>query len=123
MALSCEGRSDFHAGRIRGFYATLVDNGKRLTTYRKLCANCIMQMVQDHHNDWLPGMVAFRTESVTQCTSCASPVERQSQLKPLYVTFYTEKQQRVSYYGFYCEDCSGIASNSLELKDTANARG
>jgi hypothetical protein len=123
MPLSCEGLGDFHAGRIRGFYATLVDNGKRWTTYQKLCANCILTVVKDHQNDWLPGMVAFRTEAVTKCTSCASPVERQSQLKPLYVTFYTEKQQRVSYYGFYCEDCAGIASNSLALKDTANGRG
>jgi hypothetical protein len=122
MPLSCERQAQFHGGRIHGFYATLLDDGKRFTTYKKYCANCLMELVKEHHSDWLPGLAAFRVEQHTQCTSCSMEVQKERDLKPLYITFFTENRQKVSYYGFYCEGCADVARNIFDLAESRNGR-
>ena len=120
MAYVCDGHGSSPNGPSRSLYATLVDNGKRYTVHKRYCVNCMMEVFKDHHRDWLPGLAAFAVENIEACTSCGSMVEHEAKLKPLYVTAYSQKNMRVDYYAYYCEDCSVLVRNSFDLKESVN---
>jgi hypothetical protein len=103
-------------------YATLVDNGKRYTVHKRYCVNCMMEVFKDHHSDWLPGLAAFSVQNIEACTSCGTVVDNEARLKPLYVTAYSQKNMRVDYYAYYCEDCSVLVRGSFDLKESVNGK-
>jgi hypothetical protein len=82
----------------------------------------MMEVFKDHHSDWLPGLAAFSVQNIEACTNCGSVVEHEARLKPLYVTAYSQKNMRVDYYGYYCEDCAVIVRNSFDLKESVNGK-
>ena len=122
MAYACDGHGGAPNGPTRSLYATLVDDGRRYRAHKKYCINCMMAVFKDHHSDWLPGLAAFSKESIEACTSCGSVVDSEARLKPLYVTAYGQKNMRLDYYGYYCEDCSALVRNSFDLKEDVNGK-
>ena len=122
MATVCDGHGDARSGPVRSLYATLVDDGRRLHAHKKYCINCMTEVFKDHHKDWLPGIAAYGLMNIEACTWCGVTAESEARLKPFYVTAYTQKQQRVDYYAYYCDECSGLVSKSFELKEYVNGK-
>jgi hypothetical protein len=48
--------------------------------------------------------------------------ESEARLKPFYVTAYSQKNQRVDYYAYYCDECSGLVTISFDLKESVNGK-
>jgi hypothetical protein len=82
----------------------------------------MMEVFKDHHKDWLPGLAAYSIWSIEACTWCGVMVGTEAKLKPFYVTAYSQKNQRVDYYAYYCDECSGLVSKSFELKESVNGK-
>ena len=122
MAYVCDGHGSSPNGPSRSLYATLIDDGRRYTAHKRYCVNCMMEVFKDHHSDWLPGIAAFAMEKTEACTSCGQVVASEANLKPFYVTAYSQKNTRLDYYGYYCEDCSVLVRGSFDLKESANGK-
>ena len=123
MAFACDGHGGVTPRPIRGFYATLLDSGKRYTSYKHYCINCLIVVLKDHHDDWIPGGPAYMAQSVNACTNCATERQDNGPLSPFYVTTWSRTNQRVDYCGYYCRECADTTIGVFGLKETANGRG
>lgn len=116
--LPCDVCGETGAGRLTGFYLTVIISGSRKNRRLKLCQRDLDNLVARYGNRWSDGFILNKFGAESECSDCGKKSSAVGFLHPMYVTCYSQRGSRYDYYATYCTDCAGVLVDTFELTES-----
>jgi hypothetical protein len=111
----CDGHGQQIRGRLVGAYGALVIDGQRLHNYRRLCRDCVTDLIARHKREWRESFLSEDSREQHCCHCCGAVAENLSALRRFYGTVYVDHKSRHDYRAYYCDDCADLIREELAL--------
>jgi hypothetical protein len=113
--LPCDAHGGIARGRLCTAYPALLQDGNRKSAKRRLCMDCMHDLLVMHATDWQDQVLKLEQDAGTTCTRCGEVYVGNGQLSRFFCTAYIDGKTRRDYFALYCDSCAQFVAEELSL--------
>ncbi len=114
--LPCDQHGSIVRGKLLGAYPSMMSRQVRYTSYRRLCYDCMQNLLSAHSRDWVARNPTAQTQLPPGCSSCHAEISHPDEINQFWITAYVRTDTRMDFEAQYCDDCAHMLQEQLQLK-------